>query len=192
MRFIVLAVIPRESLCCRTMPKSPSFSAGPAQTNTFTGVRSRVQRLAAMQLAQHVEYAGDFAPDRRLGPALGRAPEVHAEIAVLYGVFEDQVVVDAAVGADQRERVEEANGAIVSVEHLAKVHLRGASRPCACSPYADGLRHGFRGADACRMHLLAEAACANLPLDAVLKVGLGALNDFAGGEQLAGLGRLTP
>ena len=39
--FIVRAVMPRRSLCCRTIPKSPSFSRRPSQTNTFSGVRSR-------------------------------------------------------------------------------------------------------------------------------------------------------
>ena len=39
--FIVLAVIPRRSLCCRTIPKSPSFSLRLSQTKTFIGVRSR-------------------------------------------------------------------------------------------------------------------------------------------------------
>ena len=33
--------MPRRSLCCRTIPKSPSFSRRPSQTNTFIGVRSR-------------------------------------------------------------------------------------------------------------------------------------------------------
>jgi hypothetical protein len=39
--FIVRAVIPRRSLCGRTMPKSPSFRRRPSQTKTFTGVRLR-------------------------------------------------------------------------------------------------------------------------------------------------------
>src|SRR5712691_2767726 len=39
--FIVRAVIPRRSLCCRTIPKSPSFRRRPSQTKTFSGVRSR-------------------------------------------------------------------------------------------------------------------------------------------------------
>ena len=39
--FIVRAVMPRRSLCWRTMPKSPSLRRRPSQTNTFSGVRSR-------------------------------------------------------------------------------------------------------------------------------------------------------
>ena len=39
--FIVRAVTPRRSLCCRAMPKSPSFRRRPSQTKTFSGVRSR-------------------------------------------------------------------------------------------------------------------------------------------------------
>ena len=39
--FSVPARIPRRSLWCRTIPKSPSFRYRPSQTKTFIGVRSR-------------------------------------------------------------------------------------------------------------------------------------------------------
>src|SRR4026209_2131509 len=91
--FIVRAVIPRRSLCCRTMPKSPSFRRRSSQTKTFSGVRSRrsvrpggalrpelqppvvadedvqrrgvaVERLPAVQLAEGLEDARDLAARR--------------------------------------------------------------------------------------------------------------------------------
>jgi len=81
-----------------------------------------VQRLAAVQLAQHVEDAGDFTARRRLGPSLAATAQVGAEIAVL-GVLEGEEVADAAVRTEQRERVEDPDRAIVAVEHLPEVGL---------------------------------------------------------------------
>ena len=66
--FIVPAVMPRWSLCWRTMPKSPSLSVGPSQTKTFSGRQVAVQELAAVQLAQHVEHGGDLAPGAGFAP----------------------------------------------------------------------------------------------------------------------------
>ena len=79
-----------------------------------------VERLSAMQLAQHFEDAGDLAPRRGFGPALARAREERAQVAVA-GVLEREAVEDPSVAAHQREGVEHADRARMSVQQLAEV-----------------------------------------------------------------------
>ena len=66
--FIVRAVMPRRSLCCRTMPKSPSLRLPAVADEHVERRQVAVQQLAAVQLAEHLEDAGDLAP-RRGSPA---------------------------------------------------------------------------------------------------------------------------
>src|SRR5262249_30462903 len=60
-----------------------------------------MQHLSAVQLAEHLQDAGDLAPYGPLRPALARAMEIGPEVA-LPRVLERQAVQDAAVGARQR------------------------------------------------------------------------------------------
>ena len=80
-----------------------------------------MQQLAAVQLAEHLEDAGDLAPRRgsvHLRPAL----QVRAQVAVAR-VLERQVVEHLAVGAHQREAIEDADRARVAVQQQAEVGL---------------------------------------------------------------------
>ena len=81
-----------------------------------------VQQLAAMQLAQHLEDAGDLAARCRFGPRCRPARRC-ALRSPWQRVLERQAVEHLAVGAHQREAIEDADRARMAVEQLAEVGL---------------------------------------------------------------------
>ena len=97
-----------------------------------------MQHLAAVQLVEHLQDAGDLAARRRLREALLRSLEMRAEIAVR-GVFHRQAVEHLAV-AEQRKRVEDANRARMAVEQIAEVRLAQPAVDAAADLDADDRR----------------------------------------------------
>jgi hypothetical protein len=81
-----------------------------------------MERLPAMQLAQHLEDAGNFAPRRRFTPSRAAAPEERAEISVAR-ILEHQAIQDPSVLAHQRKRIVDGDGARMTVEQLPDVRL---------------------------------------------------------------------
>ena len=138
-----------------------------------------MQQLAAVQLAEHLEDAGDLAPRRRLGPRLPARCRKRAEIAVAR-VLERQAVEHLAVGAHQREAIEDADRARVTVQQQAEVRLAQPAVDARADLDADlfGDRRG--SAEPRREIGLPEAAVAEQPLDAVLQLGLGAEDHLRG------------
>src|SRR5262249_25771660 len=81
-----------------------------------------MEELAAMELAEHFEDAGDLAAHLALVPTARVAAEVHAQVAMAR-VLERQAVEDSAVREHERERVEDADRARMAVEQLPEVGL---------------------------------------------------------------------
>ena len=147
-----------------------------------------MQQLAAVQLAEHLEDAGDLAPRRRLGPLAAGLLQVRAQVAVAR-VLEGQVVEHLAVGAHQREAIEDADRARVPVQEQAEVGLAQPAVDARADLDAD-LFGDRRGAAAPRRQVgLPEAAGAEHPLDAVLQLGLRAEDHLRRRQQLAGFDR---
>ena len=95
--FIVRAVMPRRSLCCWTMPKSPSLRLAAVADEDVERREVAMQQLAAVELAEHLEDAGDLAPCGPLRPAAGVPPQVGAQVAEPR-VLERQAVEDRPSG----------------------------------------------------------------------------------------------
>jgi hypothetical protein len=93
--------------------------------------------------------------------------------------------VHAAIGANERKGVEHADGALVAVEHLAEVGLAQPAVLARADLDAHGRRHHRRPSDPPREVRFAKSAGANHPVDLVLQVRFGTLNEVAGGQQLA-------
>jgi len=164
------------------MPKSPRLEPPVVADEHVQRRQITVQRLAAMQLAEHFEDAGDFAPRRRLGPSLAGPRQERAQIAVAR-VLEREAVQHAAIGPHQRKGIEHANRAGVVVEQLADVRFAEPAVDAAAHLDAERVRNHRRPAGPPREIHLTEAALAEQPLDAVAEPGLRAGNDFRRGEQ---------
>ena len=117
-----------------------------------------------------------------------RLLEVRAQVAVA-GVLEGQVVEHLAVGAHQREAIEDADRARVPVEEQAEVGLAQPAVDARADLDADLLGDRRRPAAPRRQVGLPEAAGAEHPLDAVLQLGLGAEDHLRRRQQLAGVDR---
>ena len=162
--------MPRRSLCCRTMPKSPSLSRRPSQTNTFSGVRSRcsvcprcsLRSTSRMPAISRRAAASDQPRPVRDRKAL-RSPCV--------GVLEGQAVQEASAGAHQGKRVEYPDRARVRIQQLAEVGLAQPAVHPAADLDADFRRDDRRAADPSREVDLAEAAFAEKPPDLILQTG---------------------
>ena len=141
-----------------------------------------VEHLAAVELAEHFEDAGDLAARGPLGPALPGAVEVRAQVAVPR-VLEGEAVEDAAVLARQRKRVEDADRALVAREELAEVGLLQPAVDVHARLDRDDGRDREGAGDAGGEVGLAEASLAEEAVDAVLEPRLGALDDLLGKQQ---------
>ena len=133
-----------------------------------------MQQLAAMQLAEHLEDAGDLAAGGGFRPAAAGALKKRAEVAVRR-VLEGEAVQDAMRARPrphQRKRVEDANRARVAVEQLAEVGFAQPAVDALADLDADRLRDRRRRGAARRQIDLAEAAFAEPALDSVVQAGL--------------------
>src|SRR6185369_8570878 len=99
-----------------------------------------VEHLAAVQLAEDLEDAGDLSPRGGLPPPLGTAVEVRAQVAVAR-VLEGEAVEDAALRSHQRERVEDADRPGMPVQQLAEVRLAQPAVDALAGLDADGGGH---------------------------------------------------
>src|SRR5690606_15648790 len=98
--------------------------------------------LATMQFAEHLENAGHLAADGGLGPRIRVAREKRAQVAVRC-VLERKAVEHRyrrAAAARERECVEHANGAGMSVEQLPEVRFAKPSVDSGADLDADGFR----------------------------------------------------
>ncbi len=75
-----------------------------------------VEQLPAVQLAEHLEQAGDFPAHDGLGPAAIGAVQERAQVPMAR-VLERQAVEDPCVGSRQRKLVEGLDRARVAVQH---------------------------------------------------------------------------
>ncbi len=82
-----------------------------------------VQQLSAMQLAEHLENAGDLAPDRRFGPARTALPEIEAQVTEARVLQRQAALQHRTLWRDQWKRVEDAHRAWMAVEQLTEVRL---------------------------------------------------------------------
>ena len=121
------------------MPKSPELEAAALADEDVHRREVAVEHLAAVQLAEHLEDARDLAPRRALGPALAGAVQERAEVAVAR-VLEGEAVEDAAVGAHEGKRVEDADRPRMAVEQLAEVRLAQPAVDALADLDADGRR----------------------------------------------------
>jgi chromate transporter len=99
------------------LPDDPEVSQLQAAALAHEDVHGRqvaVEQLAAVELAQDLEDARDLPPRHRLRPTLGGAAEEGPQVA-LAGVLQRQAV-EHAVLAQERERVEDADGPRVAVQ----------------------------------------------------------------------------
>ena len=186
--FIVVAVMPRVSLCCRANPEVAELqphARRPLPAIADEQVHRRqvaVQRLAAMQPPQDVEDAGNLAAHGRLGPAFLRAAEERGEIAVPR-IFERKVVQHLPVGAHERKHVVHADRARVPAEQLAEIRLADPAVHARAHLEAHDLRDVGGAADALRQERLAESPFSDQPFDAVAQPRLRALDDLPWHEQ---------
>ena len=164
--FMVRAVTPRRSLCCRAMPKSPSFRRRSVADEDVQRREVAVQRLPAMQLAEDLEDAGNLAARRRFTPAFAAAAEKRAEIAVAR-ILEHQAVQDRTVLAHQRKGIEDGDRAGMAVEQLPDVRLTQPPVDAAADLDADGGGNGGRACRADGQIHLAEPALAEQLFDPV-------------------------
>src|SRR5262249_44610602 len=141
-----------------------------------------VEHLPAVQLAEDLEDADDRAARGPLRPALARLLEVRAEVAVLR-VLEDEAVEHAAVDADQRERVEDADRVRVAVEEASEVRLAHPAVDVLARLHRDERRDRAGVGDAAREVGLPEAALAEQALDPVLEARLRARDDLLRQEE---------
>ena len=115
----------------RTMPKSPSFSRGPSQTNTLSGREVAMEQLAAVELAEHLEDPRDLGARPALGPAGARVSQEGAEIAVAR-VLQREAIAHLAIFLQQRKCVEDPDRSGMAIEQLPEIRLRAANRRCGC------------------------------------------------------------
>ncbi len=81
-----------------------------------------MQQLAAVQLAEDFEDAGDLAARGPLRPAVAVPAQIRAQVAEAR-VLERQAVADLRPGGEQRKRVKDPNGPWMFVEQLAEVRF---------------------------------------------------------------------
>ena len=79
-----------------------------------------MEQLAAVQLAEHFQDAGDLAAHRRFAPPAAVALQERAQVAVRR-VLECQAIQGRLAGRDEREGVEHADRPRVIVEQLSEV-----------------------------------------------------------------------
>ena len=142
-----------------------------------------MEELPAVQLAQHLQDARDLAAGHGLRPPRARAAQEGPQVT-LARVLQDQAVEDAAV-LDEREGVEDADGARVAVQQLAELGLAHPAVHALADLDADGRRHTREGAQAAGQVDLAETTLAEELADAVAHPALRARDDVAGGEEVA-------
>src|SRR5262249_34160652 len=116
-----------------------------------------MERVAAMEPAEHFEDAGDFASGDRLVPSLRGAREVGAEIAVAR-VLERQAIKHFTARSQQRECIERPNRARVAVEEQAEVGFAQPAVDVRAHLDADRFRHDRRAAETGGEKDLAESA----------------------------------
>jgi hypothetical protein len=145
-----------------------------------------VEGLPAMQLAQHLENAGNFAPRRRFTPSRAAAPEERAEIAVAR-ILEHQAIQNPSVLAHQRKRVVHGDGARMTVEQLPDVRLTQPAVDAARGLDAYRAGHHGRSAEPSRQVHLPESSLAEEALDAVLEAGFRADDRLARAKQVRGV-----
>ena len=123
-----------------------------------------VKHLAAMQLPEHFEDAGDLSSCGRLGPRALVALEERAEISVRR-VLECQAIQDGAMWVRQWKRIEDPNRAWMTVKQLSEVCLAQPSVDSLTDLDAHDFRNNEGAAQPSRQIDLAYAARLQLPLD---------------------------
>ena len=141
-----------------------------------------MQQLAAMQLAEHLQDAGDLPACDRLFPPAAGALQIGAEIA-LARVLEGEAVERRPVVAHDDEGVVDRDRARVIVEQLAEVRLADPAVDAAADLDAERVGHRARSAAAPRGVDLAESALADQPIDPVAQPRFGAGDLVAALEQ---------
>ena len=141
-----------------------------------------MQQLPAVQLAQDLEEARDLAPDDGLRPALARALQEGAEVAVAR-VLQRQAVEDVPVPVQQREGVEDADGPHVAVQQLAEVGLAHPAVDALAGLDADRRRDAGQDPPAPRQVRLPETTLAQEASDPVAQARLRAADDLAVGQE---------
>ena len=96
-----------------------------------------MQHLAAVQLVEDLQDAGDFPPRRLFREPLRRPFQMRAEIAVRR-VLHRQAVEHLTV-LEQRKRIEDANRAWMSVEQFAEIRFAQPSVDAAADLDADAV-----------------------------------------------------
>ena len=147
-----------------------------------------VQHLAAVQLAEDLEDAGDLAPRGSLRPSAAVLAQVRAEVAVRR-VLEREAIMDVAGVAREREGVEDANRPRMTVEELAEVGFAQPAVDARTDFDADRPGHVRGTSQSARPKHLTEAALAEPQLDAVAKLRFRADDDLSRHEQAAGAPR---
>ncbi len=146
------------------------------------GRQVAVQELAAVQLAEHLEHAGDLAPGAGLAPRPGRACQVRAEVAVR-SVFERQHVEHPAVGPQHREAVEDLDRPRVRLQELAEVGLAQPAVDVGADLQTDLGGHAAGATETAGQIDLTEAALTYQSADSVGVAGIRAGDDLAGRRQ---------
>ncbi len=141
-----------------------------------------VQHLSAMQLPQHLQDAGDLGARALLGPALRGADQVVAKIA-MPRVLESQAIEHPPLRRQQRERVEDADGARMPLEELPEIGLAQPAVTARADLDAQDRVHLRRGTLRSRQVDLPESADTQQALDRVAVSCFGTRDDLASPEQ---------
>ena len=128
--FRVSAVIPRRSLCCRTIPKSPSLRLRPSQTNTFIGVRSRWSICPRCSFPSTWRMPAISRRAVRSGQPLPVRCRNALQVAVTR-VLEREAVEDAAVRAHEGKACRRRGSPADGRPAAARSTPRAATRRCA-------------------------------------------------------------
>src|SRR3954471_4907807 len=143
-----------------------------------------MEQLTAVQLAEHVQHAGDLATGGRLGPPPAGARQERAQVAA-HGTFENEAVEDAAAGGGQREAIEHLDRTRMVAQQHAEVRLTEPAVDVRADLDAHRFRYVAGAASPRRQEHLAEATDAEQRLNAIAEAGLRADNHLAGFEQQA-------
>ena len=115
-------MIPRRVALLSDDPEVAELQATAVADEDVERRQVAMERLAAMELAEHLEDSCDLPTGEPFRPSLPGVREEAAQISVTR-VLERQAVEHLAVGAHQRESIEHANRARVSVEELSEIRL---------------------------------------------------------------------
>ena len=143
-----------------------------------------MQHLAAVQLAEDLQDAGDLAAHGRLRPFSAGALEERAEVA-LRRVLERQAVHHPAVVRGQREGVEYPDRARMIAEQLAKIRFPQPAVDAFAHLDADRLGHGRGTPQALGEVDLAKPSLPEEPADAEAQRCFRAGDDLSLGEECA-------